>query len=378
MASLRLIACVIVLAGCYDVPQPACGFQCGPPASIGGDGTCPDGYACVEDRCRLLSDPPTSCPAIVEPPITDSTAPGVMARSPMPGETDVALDALILVTFDEKVTGVTPASFGVQFGASFVAGEITIASPDRAWRFTPDRPLVVNRTYEVVLGSAITDFAGNPLPETRWMFSTIEDLTGPTIAFSTPMAGAMDVSVTSALSVSFDEPIAGADASSIRLEQNGTSQPITVSMPLANTVSIDHDPLAGETLYTIVFTSDITDLVGNPMTPTTLSFTTVDTTPPAITNRTPPPDATGVAITTAVSLTFSEVLGDQDITLSVSGTLVAVVVTDVVHPDGTYTIALTPTAPLAPDTVYTVNIGIVRDVANNPATIPSYTFTTAP
>lgn len=378
MASLRLIVCAVVLAGCYDIPQPACGFQCGPPASIGGDGTCPDGYACVEERCRLVSDPPDSCPAIVEPPITDSTAPGVMARSPMPGETDVALDALILVTFDERVTGVTPATFGVQSGAAFVAGEITVASPDRAWRFTPNRSLQVNKTYEVVLGGAITDLAGNPLPETRWMFSTIEDRSGPTIVTSSPQGGATNVSVTGALSVSFDEPIEGVDTSSVRLEQNGVAQPITLSMPLATTVTIDHDVLAGETLYTIVFTSGITDLVGNPMTPATLSFTTIDTTPPAITNRTPPPDATGVPITTAISLTFSEVLGDQDITLSQSTTLVDTTLADATHPDGTYTITLTPTAPLTPDTVYTVNIGIVRDLVNNPATIPSYTFTTAP
>ena len=49
----RLIAlCGALIAACYDVPTPACGFACGP------DGACPDRYTCAADRyCHLAGSP---------------------------------------------------------------------------------------------------------------------------------------------------------------------------------------------------------------------------------------------------------------------------------------------------------------------------------
>lgn len=32
-----------IIAACYEIPRPACGFQCGPA------GACPDGYRCAAD-----------------------------------------------------------------------------------------------------------------------------------------------------------------------------------------------------------------------------------------------------------------------------------------------------------------------------------------
>ena len=41
-----------IVAACYEVPRPACGFVCGP------DGACPDGYACASDRyCHAAGSP---------------------------------------------------------------------------------------------------------------------------------------------------------------------------------------------------------------------------------------------------------------------------------------------------------------------------------
>jgi hypothetical protein len=41
-----------IVAACYDVPRPDCGFQCGPNAE------CPDGYTCAADqRCHRIGAP---------------------------------------------------------------------------------------------------------------------------------------------------------------------------------------------------------------------------------------------------------------------------------------------------------------------------------
>jgi hypothetical protein len=47
-----------IVAACYDVPTPDCGFLCGP------RGACPDGYTCADDdRCRRIGAPATLvCP----------------------------------------------------------------------------------------------------------------------------------------------------------------------------------------------------------------------------------------------------------------------------------------------------------------------------
>jgi hypothetical protein len=41
-----------IVAACYEVPQPDCGFVCGP------DGACPDGYGCASDHyCHRAGTP---------------------------------------------------------------------------------------------------------------------------------------------------------------------------------------------------------------------------------------------------------------------------------------------------------------------------------
>lgn len=52
-----------VVAACYDLPEPDCGFRCGP------DRECPEEYTCSDDdnRChRQGSDPALVCAEIVD------------------------------------------------------------------------------------------------------------------------------------------------------------------------------------------------------------------------------------------------------------------------------------------------------------------------
>lgn len=41
-----------IIAACYDVPTPDCGFLCGP------NGECPGGYTCADDHhCHRIGTP---------------------------------------------------------------------------------------------------------------------------------------------------------------------------------------------------------------------------------------------------------------------------------------------------------------------------------
>jgi hypothetical protein len=60
-AALALVVAGAALAGCYRVPEPDCGFVCGPSA----DTACPDDYTCAGDhRCHRNGAPANlTCPA---------------------------------------------------------------------------------------------------------------------------------------------------------------------------------------------------------------------------------------------------------------------------------------------------------------------------
>ena len=99
-----------------------------------------------------------------------------------------------------------------------------------------------------------------------------------------------------------------------------------------------------------------------------------DTTPPVVNSTTPANNATGVAVGTAVSATFSEAVAPASVTAS-SFTLSGA--TGTISVNGA-TVTFTPTAPLANNTAYTATLTTaVTDVAGNHlAANRTWTFTT--
>ncbi|MFG1994408.1 N,N-dimethylformamidase beta subunit family domain-containing protein [Actinoplanes sp. NPDC048988] len=92
-----------------------------------------------------------------------------------------------------------------------------------------------------------------------------------------------------------------------------------------------------------------------------------DTTPPAVTSRSPEPNATGVATSIRPSATFNE---------PVSGAVMAIagVSGATTYSDGVAT--FTPSTSLAPNTTYTISISGARDTAGNTMSSTSWSFTT--
>jgi len=111
---------------------------------------------------------------------------------------------------------------------------------------------------------------------------------------------------------------------------------------------------------------------------TELNLTAVsgeDTTPPTVSSVSPVADATGVAVGTTVSVTFSEAMSTATITTS-SFTLDSVA-GSVSYDSGTYTATFTPSANLAENTTYTATLSTaITDVAGNPLAAYSWSFTT--
>jgi hypothetical protein len=102
---------------------------------------------------------------------------------------------------------------------------------------------------------------------------------------------------------------------------------------------------------------------------------------PTVTTRTPGVSATNVGRTSNVSATFSEaVAGVSGSTVTLRTSAGAAVTAVVSYNASTRTVTLNPSVTLAGNTVYRVTLTggttAVRDIAGNPLTTTSWTFTT--
>jgi len=101
-------------------------------------------------------------------------------------------------------------------------------------------------------------------------------------------------------------------------------------------------------------------------------FTTADTTPPTVTGQAPVNGATGVPLTAAVTVTFSETMDSATITntkILLKNPALTTIPATVSYTGGQVTALLTPNSPLAASTVYTVTVlsgaSGVKDSAGN-------------
>ncbi len=391
IAYLALV--VIALVACYDVPQPECGFTCGPPAVAGGEGTCPDGYVCftnVDNRCHRVSPPFTEpCPGDASVPV-DLKPPLLMLRSPAPDDTNVPLGTVgtIRVAFDEPVVNFEFPNVVVE-----EAGVIVNVQPspegdngDNLFHYRLEivnpsfRPFLSDTLYTVRLTDGITDFAGNKLVPTEWSFRTEVDVTPPTASVQSP-ATLTNVNVQTIIQVGFSEAVVGVNTATFTLTGPAglVNANLTTNGSPTTFVSLDpFTPLEPATEYTIELSSSITDLAGNPLSFTPVTFTTVsDTAAPIVTSTSPSVGATNVSVTANVTVVFSEtVTGVNNTSFTLTGP--SGLVSAVVGSPGA-SASLNPIHQLVPNTTYTFAVtSAVRDLANNALVPFSAMFTTGP
>lgn len=390
---LALVAGLSVTPGCYDVPQPVCGFFCG------SGGACPDDYTCnsSDNRCHLNGSAPQQClPLIDAGPIdmpdsigvdvmvdAPNPPPTVTNTSPPPNATGVGVGISLSAMFSEDVVGVTSSTFTLFQGATPVAASVTYSAGLREATLTPSSMLLPNTSYTATLTAAITDQAGAQLTATSWSFTTGTDTLAPSVINRTPQPGATNVSLTTTVTAQFNEPVMGASGTTFTLANGATPIPGTVTYT-AGTRTATFTPtnaLPGATLLTATLTSGITDTSSNPLTgaPVTWTFTTVaDTLAPTVTMRTPAPGAAMVSTGTMIVATFSEPV--QNVTpttftvndgAAVTGTLAS--------SNGGRIWTFTPSAALANNATVTVTLSTgITDLASNALAAPvTWMFGTA-
>ncbi|WP_211879975.1 Ig-like domain-containing protein, partial [Pseudarthrobacter albicanus] len=199
---------------------------------------------------------------------------------------------------------------------------------------------------------------------------------------TTPAAGAFSVSQTANLTATLSEAVRGVTGTNFQLRLGATLVPAAVSYnPLTKVATLNpNGNLTADRVYRVTV-SGISDLAGNTMVTTSWSFTTGPA--PTITGTTPVPGATAVRRNSNVTARFSEaitgfaVAGKVRINLVSTGAPVTAVVS---FDPLTRVLTINPNASLASNIQYRVTItgGTtgVRDLAGNPLTTRTWTFTT--
>lgn len=327
-----------------------------------------------------------SCKPPIDPN-ADVTAPTVDLVAPVASAPDVALNGVVTATFSEAMATATMIAdnFSLMTGTTAVAGAVSYDEATMTATFTPTALLTASTVYTATITIGATDVAGNALAEAyAWSFTTgaEADLLAPTVISTVPAASATGVAINAAVTATFSEPMlltSLATAFTLRQGSTGVSGTVTI---VGNTATFDPQiDLTANTVYTATISIVAKDMATNALAvEKTWTFTTsatLDTTAPTVMSTAPLASATGVAINSVVTATFSEPMLLSSLasafTLKQGTTLIPSVVTSVGN-----TATLTPNASLANATLYTATITVgAKDLANNVLAVETtWTFTT--
>jgi predicted RNA-binding protein with TRAM domain len=311
----------------------------------------------------------------------DGVCPVVTITSPINGATNVPLDQLITVNFNEEMSPETinQSSFTLN-GTSQIAGAVTYNGTTAT--FTPSALLTPNTTYSARITRTVKDLTGNALQaETIWTFSTGLTIS-PMVSSTDPDNNTNNVVLNKLVSVTFNMPMKAStiNTTSYTLKQGTTTVPGTVSYSGTTAIFTPTGLLAANTVYTATVSKTATNLDDTALLSDYVwKFTTGALVAPTVTSTDPINKTIGVSLTKTITADFSMNMDPSTIngtifTLKQGTTAVAGAVTY----SGTTT-SFKPTNTLLEGTVYTATITIAAKSATGIALANDYVwqFTTA-
>jgi len=332
--------------------------------------------------------------------IVDSNPPEVKSTVPANNATGVALNSVISATFNEPLDSSTAKNIDnfIVVDTTAVEGTLSYDDPTRTITFTPKNPLSPLTTYTAQLTTGIRDAAQNPLASTyEWTFTTEEgvDTTGPAVVGRSPANGAPDVATNIVITAEFDELLdpETIDDTTFKLTKlTGSPTGPVMGDVVYNAYSktatfIPDSPLSEIVQYRATLTTDIEDIVGNPLASEDQWFFTTgslpDSTAPTVDSTNPSNGGTGALLYGNTTATFDEsmdpsTINDTTFKLYQDANQIAGTVS---YSESTKTATFDPTPMLDETTVYTAKVvgGIsgVTDAAGNPlAADEEWKFTT--
>lgn len=312
-------------------------------------------------------------------------APTLLSLTPANG-TVAPISTNVVMTFSESITGNGVILLKDNATNAVVDGTTSISGS--RLRFVPQNDLIDGASYTVSLQGTVEDSEGDVyVGITTWSFSTvplIADTTPPTLTSLTPAANAIDVNVSTDITMVFDETIAD---NGVILELSDSFGNI-VSGGSVSGDTLNFNPVsdlaAGET-YIVTLIGTVQDLSGNNYIGTTSwSFTTLatppisDTTPPTLTSLRPIDGEIDVDKAMNMTMVFDEnITGTGILSLRDNNSSSDVVGSSSLNGD---TLSFNATNDLIAGHAYTVTLeNSIKDIAGNIYVgQTSWNFTVAP
>jgi hypothetical protein len=326
---------------------------------------------------------------------TITPPPSVLSTVPLNGATGVPISQVLSATFNEAMSCATLTSPATAFtvtgpGSTAVAG--TVGCEGAVATFTPSSGFAVNTVYTATISTGAKSLAGTPLAANYvWTFRTLPAPTPPTVISIVPLNGATGVPINQALSATFSVAMEPATISSTTFTLTGpgaVSVTGTVTYVAAGSVATlaPAASLTPNTTYTATITTGAVDLEGTALAQNFVwTFTTAAApilTPPTVISTVPLNEASDVPLNQIVSATFSTAMDPATInssTFTLTGPGLTAVSGLLAYAAVGNTLTFTPTADLAPSTLFTATIttGVQNLAGTALASTYVWTFTTS-
>ncbi|HEX7181896.1 MAG TPA: carboxypeptidase regulatory-like domain-containing protein, partial [Thermoanaerobaculia bacterium] len=223
--------------------------------------------------------------------VLDDSPPYVVSLEPLAGTRDLPLSTIVTIRFNERLDRSRFSGSWLVFrtlSGRWVNHNLAWADNDSTLVLTPTSPLESFTGYEVIVNDAY-DPAGRRLSDrVKTVFHTV-DVVPPAVVDVLPRNGQKQVAVDAQVKVTFSEPVAFASLSgtAFQLTDLTTGQGVTTTFlhlfGEREVLLTPADALASDHEYRLTV-QNVRDKGGNAMPqPVSISFFTVDTTPPQIT-----------------------------------------------------------------------------------------------
>ncbi|MBP7227470.1 MAG: ExeM/NucH family extracellular endonuclease [Longilinea sp.] len=244
------------------------------------------------------------------------TPPAVSSTIPASSATNVPVTSNITVTFNEPVTIVPASFFDITCSISGAHTGTIDQTANPTFVINPDADFSAGETCTVTINAAsVTDQDGTPdnmAADYSWSFGTAGGDVPPTVVSTTPANGATNVAPDSNLTIEFSEPVTlGSSFFDISCSLSGTHTGVAdASANPTVVINPDTDFQRGETCTVTIENTLVTDQDGTPdnmAADYVWSFGTLPPEPaPTVSSTTPANAATGVALDSNLTITFSE------------------------------------------------------------------------
>ena len=309
----------------------------------------------------------------------DNVAPSVVTLAPPNLAQNIATNARISVNFNKAINPVSVTGSSIQLsggGVTEVPSSISFTTDYKRTMITPQAPLPPSQQMTIAI-NGVTSEAGVAVASQSTTFNTSAgaDFVGPSVVNASVDSG-QTVGTNAVFAIQFNEPIdpgsvnPGGVNTDVYLYNNTTGTYLTPTISYSadlTTIFLTPTSLTSSQYYQIG-AYYVTDLSGNPQTNFGVNFyagTGPVTTGPAVQQIFPPNGFTGIPINAAVEVLFTEPISGASltgVTLTHGGTVVP---TTTLLYDGDQGVELLPLVPLAPGTVYTINVNGVVDITGN-------------